>query len=344
MKQIDTVEVNRGVDLLALAGRYTTLTDRPVARTGGGEYAGPCPFCGGRDRFRVQPNNRNKPIWLCRNCTEAKWKDPIAFVRRLDPGLTFREACKRLYSGQLPRMGSPRPALAPQLATAPPSLDWQAAGITFIEACERELWRPSGAKALAWLRARGLRDETIKRFHLGYNPVSKRIAWEPGVERWTDRGITIPCIAKGALWYIKVRRPIGDPKYRLVSGSEAEAVYNADDLPDYPVILMVEGEFDAALCWQDLRLDVPVGTMGAAGYAPDLATWGRFFYQKSAVMLCYDNDEAGKNGEAALASVVKRHKSAPLPAGPWKDVTDYFLAGGDLWAWIKPYLDQYDPV
>ena len=27
-----------------------------VANTNGGEWAGPCPFCGGEDRFRVWPD------------------------------------------------------------------------------------------------------------------------------------------------------------------------------------------------------------------------------------------------------------------------------------------------
>ena len=40
-----------GVDLLSVIGSATTL--KKVAATDGGEYAGPCPFCGGDDRFRV---------------------------------------------------------------------------------------------------------------------------------------------------------------------------------------------------------------------------------------------------------------------------------------------------
>ena len=46
-------EAIRQVDLLALIGRDVQL--RRVASTNGGEWAGPCPFCGGHDRFRVWP-------------------------------------------------------------------------------------------------------------------------------------------------------------------------------------------------------------------------------------------------------------------------------------------------
>ena len=39
------------MSLLDLMAQETTL--RKVASTQGREYAGPCPWCGGRDRFRV---------------------------------------------------------------------------------------------------------------------------------------------------------------------------------------------------------------------------------------------------------------------------------------------------
>ena len=45
--------LKRKVNLLSLIGSNVSL--HKVARTGGGEYAGPCPFCGGTNRFRVQP-------------------------------------------------------------------------------------------------------------------------------------------------------------------------------------------------------------------------------------------------------------------------------------------------
>jgi DNA primase len=58
---IDVKALKQQVDLLDLVGRDTQL--RKVASTRGGEYAGPCPFCGGRDRLRVQPERR---LWWCR--------------------------------------------------------------------------------------------------------------------------------------------------------------------------------------------------------------------------------------------------------------------------------------
>jgi DNA primase len=60
---IDTAALKQRIDLLALLGRDTRL--RKVATTAGGEWAGPCPFCGGRDRFRAQPF---LGVWWCCQC------------------------------------------------------------------------------------------------------------------------------------------------------------------------------------------------------------------------------------------------------------------------------------
>lgn len=82
--RIDTQALNARVDLLA-------LIRQPLKRAGK-EYAGPCPFCGGKDRFHVQPDNHR---WLCRHCTEGKWKSPIEFVMRRQQ-MEFLAACHYL--------------------------------------------------------------------------------------------------------------------------------------------------------------------------------------------------------------------------------------------------------
>lgn len=72
-ERIDAELLNQAIDLLALAQADTTLR----RKTQSGEYGGPCPFCGGRDRFSVQAGR-----WLCRHCTDGKWRDGIAYVMR----------------------------------------------------------------------------------------------------------------------------------------------------------------------------------------------------------------------------------------------------------------------
>ena len=160
---IDTGAIKQRTDLLGLIGADTRL--KKVASTGGGEYAGPCPFCGGRDRFRVQPA---KGRWWCRGCSDgSRWQDAIGYVRRRE-GLGFTEACRRLGASPSgvsmtrpwpPRRWSaaghpsrPRPPTAPIVpAPAPlpelaeglePSAAWRAAGMRFLEDAEAVLWSP----------------------------------------------------------------------------------------------------------------------------------------------------------------------------------------------------------
>ena len=61
-----------------------------IRLVGGTDRCGPCPNCGGRDRFSI---NTGKQVFNCRGC-DAKG-DVIALVQFLD-GCDFREAIERL--------------------------------------------------------------------------------------------------------------------------------------------------------------------------------------------------------------------------------------------------------
>ena len=93
----------RNADLLATA---TTLGAR-LKRATATEYAGPCPVCGGRDRFSV---NTKRRIWHCRGCgTGGGVVDLMMHVR----GCDFRQAVEILTgSGSM---------LVPQARPKPPA-------------------------------------------------------------------------------------------------------------------------------------------------------------------------------------------------------------------------------
>ncbi len=101
-----------GIDLLAIAGRYTTLSKK--ATTNGGEYEGPCPFCGGTDRFLVWPTPKDKDrgsFW-CRQC--EKNGDALTLVMERE-NLSFQDACRFLgvTLDQLPSNDTRRAATRP---------------------------------------------------------------------------------------------------------------------------------------------------------------------------------------------------------------------------------------
>jgi DNA primase len=78
------------INLLEIIGRDTKL--KKAASTNGGEWAGPCPFCGGRDRFRVWPQPAGgKPRFWCRQCECSG--DAIDYVMHRD-NVSFHAACE----------------------------------------------------------------------------------------------------------------------------------------------------------------------------------------------------------------------------------------------------------
>lgn len=329
----DLQALKEKVDLLALAGRDTTL--KRVASTNGGEFAGPCPFCGGRDRFRLQPKNAGGPRWLCRGCSEGRWQSAVDYVMRRDR-VDFKQAVARLNGGDLLRTRERRETpVAPSYVA--PAGDWQAQALRAIEDCRAQLRSTSGSRALNYLHGRGLNDETIERFRLGFSPVE---GYGP---LKIPRGVVIPCVAGGEVWYLKVRRSNSKPKYLNTAGSRAAAIFNADDLISARTALFCEGEFDAMIAWQELGdYGLAVCSFGSGATSrPDLATWGVYLLGLDLILVTYDADAAGQAGTKIIAELSERVRLAPLPPGAWKDINEFHLATGQLAAWILPFLQFY---
>jgi putative DNA primase/helicase len=77
------------------------------------ERCGPCPVCGGNDRFSI---NTKKNVWNCRRCPAGG--DVIELVRHLD-GLSFAEAVRLLAGAQLQRSDCSIRKQPAQAATQP---------------------------------------------------------------------------------------------------------------------------------------------------------------------------------------------------------------------------------
>lgn len=88
--------------MIATARHIDVAIESELARRGitlkraGRELVGPCPRCGGRDRFGV---HLGKQIWNCRGC--GKGGDVIGLVQHLD-GCGYRDAVETL-TGERPR-------------------------------------------------------------------------------------------------------------------------------------------------------------------------------------------------------------------------------------------------
>lgn len=332
MSDLSVQQLKQSIDLLAIIQQDIDL--KRVATTHGGEYAGQCPFCGGRDRFRVQPERGS---WWCRQCSpDEHWQDVLDYVMRRD-GVGFYEARLRLSNGGLAsnfRITTPAPRPVPVQ-----TMEWRAMANEIVAQCIVTLWAdtPASRGALAWLKQRGLSEATLHAWQVGYNPTSRKLS---GL--WVDRGITLPYYLAGQLRAINVRRSDmflkqnpAKAKYVMVQGSQRD-FFGVDHLSHKPDLVIVEGEFDAMLVWQQANDLVDVLTMGAAGkVARELS----LIYLVSAkrVFVATDNDQAGDAGAIKWLKLVgERGQRCVVPNG--KDVTDFWKQGADLRCWLMQTL------
>jgi len=370
-KMFDAKAINAGVNLVDLVGQSVTL--RHVS---GEEYAGPCPKCGGTDRFHV-----TRAWAFCRQCWplgEGLPHDAIGFVRWRDNS-AFSEACGTLGGDksalQAPGLGpSPRtrPPAAPLPTAAAPGDLWQAKARAFVAWAQQNLWEKE-PQALDYLVSRGLSLETIKAAGLGYNPTDYTGKHARKPEDWgldpakykagviIHRGWVIPCETGGTLAYVKVRRPQEDidaakawnaahpgaeypkseAKYLCISGSaKLGAIYGLDHVAGAFDLILCEGEINALTLRQELAGVAAVVSVGDAGNKPTagaLATMATV----PRWFLAFDHDKAGTSGAAWWDERSKRIR--PLPwawaaKGDKYDVNDAKRDGEDLPAWAIPHL------
>lgn len=325
------------VDLLDLLCNETQL--RQMCGTRGGEYAGPCPFCGGRDRFRVWPS-ADRPGWWCRGCRRSG--DAASFLQQRH-GISYRDACRRL--GVAPGTRSARPA-ALVADASPPNPKWQWRGRMFVGLAHECLLSPAGQEAREYLyRERGLVDATIVKWRLGLNPSNGGMdtdQWAVGAENgrvWAPAGLVIPAEVDGTLWGIKLRRFQGTPKYQQVAGS-CRALFGSLRLTDgqyAETVFVTEGEFDAMLLYQRAGDLVGVVTAGSAAGVPSLH-WLWELRHARRILVAYDVDAAGQTGTHALQQLSARIR--PIRPIGGNDLTDMHRAGGDLRSWVGYHLQR----
>ncbi len=277
---------------------------------------------------------------------------PFDFVMKAR-GLSFGAALAELARFYGLATGNPLPKLAPrprrevERQDDPPPAAWQSIVEAVIKDCERRLWSPAGAAALAYLHNRGLTDDTIRALRLGFNPTWIKTLWQKSDGHFAQLvpGITLPWIADGHKWALKVRSldPADDTKYRqLTDGAQSAALYNADAIQPGKPVFIVEGEFDAALIIQvagDLVTPVTVGS--ASNSISD--RW-RSQLDQSPIMLATDNDTAGNKARDRLTEQFPSARIAPALPDGIKDVTDYWKAGGDVRQWVIDALATATPA
>lgn len=340
----------------------------PVKKTAT-EWASPCPFCGGKDRFQIWPEEgEGRGYYWCRQC-DAKG-DGIQFLRDF-ADMSYGDACKRI--GVTPVANLRAPALTKKKAVEPfepvrpdegtkPELDtakWRARASDFVTWASEQLQK--APEQLAWLAARGIDAASSRRYRLGYNPGEKgknciirpRTVWGlPLVKRkdgkdkqfWLPRGIVVPQLSGEEVQRLRIRRLDVDRqqfrpehKYHVVEGSRMDVLWLpcTNPRPEQAVAVVVESELDAIL------LHILAGDLFhcMASMTSNIRRLPADVYEQLKSCLCIlvalDCDAAGADGWPRWQETFPRAKRWPVPAGAGKDPGEAFSRGEDLRLWLQ---------
>lgn len=325
---------------------------------GAHEFAGPCPQCGGEDRFVVWPDRPRGGAYLCRGC--GSQGDGIQFMREF-MGMNYPEACTALGLEQKHTTTSllsarraharPRPVHPAQAAYVPPApavlpcAEWMANAATFLADCQRGLdCIPAAVVELCFRR--GITLDSAVAHGLGWNACDRyvpRCAW--GLPEGKDKdgnpltkllpaglviatrrrsgvvGLTVRCLDED-------RQTKGRAKYRQISGSaNVPFVVGRVRVP----LLLLESALDAVLAVQEGKGQIAaLAFMGST--KPADADTDQFIKQSPLLMAASDRDGAGEKAWARWSIIYPHAHFAPVLYG--KDVGEQHAAAH---AWPLDY-------
>lgn len=245
MERIDKVitrtveDLRRTVDLYHLAAKDTNLR-----KAGANWYAGPCPFCGGRDRFTLK-RTADGWRWLCRHCTDGKYLDSIDYIQRRD-NLDFKQAVRWLGGDISALRDDDRPPVAQKPKPVEPPQDPQTierlAETAYRASNELDGDSPLAAQVRAYLDRRGILPPTYRRALLGAKAV-----FDPKAQRERP-AVLIPYFDAGLqVRAIKYRFADDDPaglRYVMEKGSRSGFYYLPETLGHFDRLMIVEGELN----------------------------------------------------------------------------------------------------
>jgi hypothetical protein len=197
---------------------------------------------------------------------------------------------------------------------------------------------------------KGLRDDTIRAARLGWNPrgrYEERTSWglEPEKDEsgkvkklWLPAGLVIPLVLNSVVMRLRIRRPEGEPRYVIVSGSDMRPMsWNLNQ----GAVVIVESELDGLLISQEAGDIYGVVALGNAQAKPGQEL-SAFLKRASSILVSLDFDEAGaRSAWQYWLEAYPNSRRWPTPKG--KDPSDYYQQGGNIRSWIEVGLSLIKP-
>jgi len=314
-------DIRSRIVLTDVVGRQVTLTRK------GHEHSGLCPFHNEKTpSFTV---SENKGFYHCFGC--GAHGDVISFVMNTE-GLSFPETVERLAAEAGLEVPVETPAARAEAKRRADLYDVVEAACGWFEA---QLSEPAGQGALDYLRNRGLRDETIAQFRLGYAPdasagltvtlkangATEDQILEAGLMRYPDDGR-----APYPFFRDRVIFPIADRRDRIIAfggrlmGDAKAAKYvNSPDTPlfdkgrnlynfgaarqasfDTGQLVVAEGYMDV-IALSQAGITASVAPLGTALTEDQIRALWRLAAEP---ILCFDGDKAGRRAAGRAAERV----------------------------------------
>lgn len=324
----------------------TGIKPKWVASTEGGEYHSSCPDCGGTDRFRIQPNrqmSKCKGWYTCRCCGNAG--DAIKFAQQF-LNYTFQEAIDVL-NVDISAFSTPfliNQFYSPKLTTLrAPSALWTEQATAFTEYAHKNIL--NNKEVERYLRARGLTRDAITKYKLGWLNDTKlfsRTSWGLSEETnqngrpniWIPKGLVIPSMERGVTQRLKIRRADWKdsdklPKYIAISGGMNGLTIIGSTKMD--TVIVVESELDGYAVHNAVEDLACVIAVGSNIKNPDNIT-DRIAKNASHLLICHDNDAAGKKMLDKWCTFYSHAKAHPTPIG--KDIGEAVKLGMNIREWL----------
>ncbi len=337
-------QVLEAIDIVEVVSQRVSLKKR------GREYVGLCPFHD--DHKPSLYVNPQKQIFKCFACGAGG--DAIRFVQ-LSARVDFREALTMLarQAGIDPRQGTPDPAISRKREQLRRVLEWAARWF------ERNLWQPAGRGALEYARRRGMTDDTLRAFNLGFAPdgydaliaaarqarIEPQLLIDAGLAAASERGRVYDRFRNRLIFPIRDAsgrvvgfggRTLGDDPAKYLNTPETALFHKArvlfgldqarDAIRQQREAVVVEGYTDVVLLHQ-AGLRHAVATLGTALSDEHVRLLAPLAER---VTMCFDADAAGERAAQRAVEVALSErlavKVALLPAG--QDPAEMVIGAG----------------
>ena len=168
--------VKQQADIVRIIGDYVKLK-----KAGAQNYSGLCPFHGEKTpSFSV---HATRQFYHCFGCGVSG--DVFSFIQKIE-NITFPESVRMVAQKlgiPLPKASYSTPGEAKEARLRGQILDAHERAVAFFQECLR---RPEGARAREYLTGRGLDQEMISRFRIGYAPDSGFLLRDRLKEEFTE--------------------------------------------------------------------------------------------------------------------------------------------------------------